>query len=69
MKRLTFCLLICTALSGAGLVTGCTSSNTTPHDSQANANPYAGGNGAFGEDPSNPGQYASSKLDAAHQDR
>ena len=59
MNRLTSLLLIGTLFGGATLLTGCTATDSNAGNSQANANPYAGGNGAFGEDPVNPGQYAS----------
>ena len=65
MKRLTYCLLFSTLLLGAPILTGCaTTPQSATASAQSNDNPYAGGNGAFGEDPANPGQYASAHSSA-----
>jgi hypothetical protein len=66
MKRLTYCLLVTTLLLGAPILTGCATTPTTTASAQADDIPYAGGNGEFGEDPVNPGQYASSHASADH---
>ncbi len=63
MKHLMTCLFVCALLiCGATLIGGCTATDSNARNSQADANPYAGGNGAFGEDPVNPGQYASDHV-------
>jgi len=64
MKRLTYCLLFSTLLLGAPILTGCTTNHSTDSTARADDNPYAGGNGEFGEDPVNPGQYASAHASA-----
>ncbi len=62
MRYAVCCLSAAMLLLGATLLTGCATTESTTANMRADANPYAGGNGAFGEDPVNPGQYAS-----AHQ--
>ena len=52
---LLFSMLLC----GATLLTGCATTGSTSSSMNSDDNPYAGGNGAFGEDPENPGHYAS----------
>ena len=64
MKRLTYCLLFSTLFLGASLFTGCATNPSTSASAQSDDNPYAGGNGVFGEDPVNPGQYASAHTNA-----
>jgi hypothetical protein len=58
------CLSVAMLLSGGAFLTGCATTESTTANMRADANPYAGGNGAFGEDPVNPGQYASARQDA-----
>jgi len=57
MKRLAYFIVLSTLGFGASLLVGC-ASTADSLDSPAASNPYAGGNGAFGEDPINPGEYA-----------
>ena len=59
MKRLVTCFAAaCLAVGGLTLL-GCNNSNLPP----AEGSGFAGGNGAFGENPSGPGQYDSAAVD------
>ena len=63
MKYLMKCLFVCALFTGGATLTGgCTATDSNARNAQADANPYAGGNGAFGEDPVSPGQYASAHV-------
>ena len=63
MKRMTCLTLVASIALSGGLFVGC-QSNNQPHQDR-NDNMTSGGNGAFGESPSNRGTYQGTGTDAA----
>ena len=61
MNRLFAFLGMAALAVGSAALAGCGSSNT-PVMSSNSSNAYAGGNGAFGEDPVNPGEHAHDRF-------
>ena len=58
------CGAVVLALGGLLLV-GCSSTPMSPVATSSQNNAYAGGNGAFGEDPVNPGEYSRDRFNNA----
>lgn len=55
-------LLASALLIGGAVLFGCASDNEGAKAVENSSSPYAGGNGAFGEDPVNPGEHAGEQF-------
>jgi len=49
-------------LIGGAMLLGCESNNQGAEAAERSSSPYAGGNGAFGEDPVNPGEHSGEQF-------
>lgn len=61
MKRMISFVAAGALALGTTALVGCQSNNNPP-DSSSNQNPHEGGNGAFGEDPANPGEHSGQQF-------
>jgi len=65
MKRMVL-ILVAAALGIGGIgLAGCGSSGRFGRSASQQDGPYAGGDGAFGEDPANPGEHSGERFRAA----
>ena len=55
-------LLAPVLLIGGAMLLGCESDNQGAAAVEGSSSPYAGGNGAFGEDPVNPGEHSGEQF-------
>jgi hypothetical protein len=62
MKRLLTLAAASLSFAGSFALPGCTSNQPA---SQEQNQAYGGGNGAFGEDPAQPGEYSANRFRAA----
>ena len=57
-----FMLIAPALLIGGAMLLGCESNNQGAAEVEGSSSSYAGGNGAFGEDPVNPGEHSGEQF-------